>query len=82
VAQLVVFALVATSALIAMQIWSMASPEAAHAKLEALRAWIDRHRNRAITILAAVVGLWLTIKGGYGLITQSRAAAQEAAEAA
>jgi len=71
VAQLVIFAIVATASLLAMQIASMASPEAAHARLERLRGWIDRHRNQAITVLAFVVGLWLTAKGIYGLVTQA-----------
>ena len=69
IAQLVAFALLATSSLLAMQIWSMASPESAHAKLDALRAWIDRHRNQAITILAFVVGAWLVVKSIYELAT-------------
>ena len=69
IAQLVAFALLATSGLLAMQIWSKVSPEAAHAKLEALRAWIDRYRNQAITILAFVVGAWLVVKSVYGLVT-------------
>lgn len=69
IAQLVAFAVLATSGLLAMQIWSMASPEAAHAKLDALRAWIDRHRDQAITILAFLVGGWLVVKSVDGLAT-------------
>jgi hypothetical protein len=71
VAQLVVFSVVATSSLLAMQIYSMTNPERARATLDALRHWIDRHRNRAITGLAVVVGLWLATKGVLGLIGQS-----------
>ena len=48
---------------------AMASPEAALAKLDALRAWIDRHRNQAITILAFVVGAWLVVTSIYELAT-------------
>ena len=69
IAQLVAFALLATSSLLAMQMWSMASPEAARAKLDALHAWIDRHRDQAITILAFLVGGWLVAKSVYGLAT-------------
>ena len=71
VAQLVAFTVLASSSLLAMEIWSASSPEAAHARLEGLRHWLEGHRNRAITILAAIVGLWLVVKGGYGLINQS-----------
>lgn len=69
IAQLVAFGLLATTGLLAMQVWSMASPEAALAKLDGLRAWIDRHRNQAITILAFVVGAWLVAKSVYELAT-------------
>lgn len=69
VAQLVAFVVLATSSIAAMEIYSLTAPEAAHAKLEALRSWLDRHRNRAIVVLSAVVGVYLIAKGVYGLVT-------------
>lgn len=69
VMQLVAFVVISTSSIAAMEIYSIAAPEAAEAKLDALRTWIDRHRNRAIVILALVVGLYLVGKGIYGLVT-------------
>ena len=71
VAQLVGFTALASSSLLAMEIWSASSPDAAHARLEALRNWLEGHRNQAITILAAIIGLWLVAKGGYGLLNRS-----------
>jgi hypothetical protein len=71
VAQLVAFTVLASSSLLIMEIWVATSPERARARLEALRHWLEGHRNQAITLLAAVVGLWLLVKGGYGLISQS-----------
>jgi len=69
VIQLVAFVVISTSSIAAMEIYSLAAPDAAEAKLDALRSWIDRHRNRAIVILALVVGLYLIGKGIYGLVT-------------
>ena len=67
---LVLFCVVATSVLATMEIYSLAAPAAAAAKLDRLHSWIDRHRARAITILAAIVGSYLVVKGVLQLVTR------------
>jgi Na+/melibiose symporter-like transporter len=67
---LVLFCVLATSSMLTMEIYSATSPEAAKEKLTRLRAWVDRHRDRGIVILAASVGFWLAGKGVYLLILQ------------
>jgi len=67
---LVLFVALATSSLAAMEIYSLRSPEAARARLEALRTWLDLHRDRGIVILSASVGAALVAKGIYLLVTQ------------
>ena len=71
VAELVLFCLLATSSLAAMEIYSLASPDASRARLDALRSWLDRHRDQGIVILSVSVGLWLVGKGIYTLVTQT-----------
>ncbi len=66
---LVGFCLIATSSLATMEIYSIAAPEAAADRLAALHSWIDRHRAQAITVLSAVLGLYLISKSLIGLIT-------------
>jgi hypothetical protein len=60
---------IATASLATMETYSVVAPEAATARLDRLHAWIDRHRNRAITILAAVIGLYLVSKSIFVLVT-------------
>ncbi len=67
---LVLFCVVATSVLATMEIYSLVAPAAAAAKLDRLHSWIDRHRARAITILAAIVGSYLVVKGVLQLVTR------------
>jgi threonine/homoserine/homoserine lactone efflux protein len=69
VVQLVAFVVVSTASIAAMEIYSLAAPEAARAKLDALHSWIDRHRNRAVIVLAALTGLYLITKGIYGFVS-------------
>ena len=59
----VVFALVATSVLAGMEIYALTDPDRARERLGALRAWIDRHRDRAIVILSLLVGIYLVVQG-------------------
>jgi hypothetical protein len=71
VVELVLFCLLATSALATMEIYSVVSPEASRARLDALRSWLDRHREQGIVIISVSVGLWLVGKGIYTLVTQT-----------
>jgi len=59
----VLFALLATSVLAGMEIYALIDPDRARTRLGALRAWIDRHRDRAIVILSLAVGIYLVVKG-------------------
>jgi hypothetical protein len=59
----VLFGLVATSVLAGMEVFALIDPDRARARLGALRAWIDRHRDRAIVILSLVVGIYLVVRG-------------------
>jgi hypothetical protein len=69
VVQIILFTLIATSGLLAMETYTIVAKETAGEKLAALRTWLDTHRDRAIVILSAVVGLYLIGKGVYYLVT-------------
>ena len=66
---LVMFCLVATSSLLVMETYTLVSAEAAHAKLDALKSWIDRSRDRVIVYLCVGIGVYMIAKGTIGLIT-------------
>ncbi len=66
---LVLFCLIATSSLLAMEAYTVIDAEAARAKLDALQSWVDRNRDKGIIILAVGVGAYLIAKGTFGLIT-------------
>jgi hypothetical protein len=63
------FCLLCTSTLLAMELYAGFSPEAAQARLEGIRTWVDTHRDQAIIILSLVLGLWLVGHSIYGLVT-------------
>ncbi len=65
---LVVFAVLATLSLLVMEIYAVAAPDAAQARLAGLRRWMDVHRVRVIAFLSVVVGLWLIGKSTYSLV--------------
>ena len=67
---LVLFCLIATSSLLAMEAYTVIDAEAAKAKLDALQSWVDRNRDKGIVILAVGVGVFLIAKGAIGLITR------------
>ena len=56
---LVLFCLLATSAFLTMELYAVFAPEAAGARLENVRKWIDSHTDQAIVVLSLVVGVWL-----------------------
>lgn len=68
VIEVVLFCVLATSSLLAMEIFYLVDRDAAVTLLERLRNWIEHHRDRAITILALVVGAWMAVKGCVGLV--------------
>jgi threonine/homoserine/homoserine lactone efflux protein len=69
VVQLVLFVVLASSSLLAMEIYSVASPEPARAKLDALRQWLDTNRDRGLVVVSGSLGIWLIAKGVYQLFT-------------
>jgi threonine/homoserine/homoserine lactone efflux protein len=67
VVQLVLFVVLASSSLLAMEIYSATSPEGARAKLDALRQWLDTNRDRGLVVISGALGIWLIAKGLYQL---------------
>jgi hypothetical protein len=68
IAAAALFTVLATSGLLAMLGYELLAPERARSRLDALRAWLETHRSRAITVAAGVVGAWLAITGLIGLV--------------
>jgi len=69
VAGLALFCLVGSGSLLIMEGYTLAAPERSRAALMRLKAWIEGHRDQAITMLAAGIGAYLLAKGVYGLAT-------------
>jgi hypothetical protein len=53
------FCLLATSSFLVMELYAAFSPEAANARLEQVRTWIDTHTDQAIVVLSLIVGCFL-----------------------
>jgi hypothetical protein len=66
---LVFFCLLATSTFLVMELYATFAPEAAAARFDQLRAWIDSHRDQAIIVGSLVVGFWLVADGIYLIVT-------------
>lgn len=66
---LVFFGLLSVSTYLALDIYSVVRPERSDEVLTNLKAWIDRHTDVIIVIVAAAVGLWLIGKSAYLLAT-------------
>ncbi|MFE2009021.1 GAP family protein [Streptomyces sp. NPDC059491] len=66
---LTAYCLLATLSLIVMEMYAVWAPEAANARLNALRTWLARHQEQLIVTLALIVGLYLTARSIYGLVT-------------
>ena len=63
VIQVVLFCLLATGSLAAIEVYAIRSPEASREGLVRLQRWLETHRDRAIVIVSVVVGVWLIAKG-------------------
>ncbi|MFF4428395.1 GAP family protein [Streptomyces sp. NPDC001513] len=61
------FCLLATSTLLAMELYMVFSPEKAHRALLGLRAWLERHKEQAIVVVCLLLGLWLVGRSLYQL---------------
>jgi Sap, sulfolipid-1-addressing protein len=62
---LALFAFVATSTYLLMEIYAALRPSQANALLAQVRAWIDSHTDQLIVIVATAVGLLLIIQNVY-----------------
>ena len=62
---LVFFGLLSVSTFLAMDIYSVVRPERSREFLSGLKAWIDRHQELIIVIVATAAGLWLIGKSSY-----------------
>ena len=66
---LILFGFLSVSTYLAMDIYSAVRPERSEEVLTGLKAWIDRHTDLIIVIVATAVGLWLIGKSAYLLAT-------------
>ncbi|MFD8756011.1 GAP family protein [Kitasatospora sp. NPDC059577] len=62
------YCLLATLSLLAMELYTVWAPDTAHARLDALRTWLDRHQDQLIITLSLLAGLWLTARSIYELV--------------
>lgn len=65
---LMMFCLLATSSFLVIELGAVFAPEAVAARLDRLRAWIDRHQEQAIVIGALLVGGWLLAHSIYAIV--------------
>jgi hypothetical protein len=66
---LIFFCLLATSTLLAMEIYSALRPERADAFLSRVKVWIDSHTDQLIVVVCLALGLWLIGYSSYQLAT-------------
>ncbi len=64
---LMAFCLLATSTLLAMELYMVFSPEKAQRALLTLRGWLERHKDPAIVVTCLLLGLWLVGRSLYQL---------------
>jgi ribosomal protein L31E len=65
----VLFGLLSVSTYLTMDIYAVVRPERSDEALSSLKAWIDRHTDVIVVVVAAAVGLWLVGKSSYLLAT-------------
>ncbi|MFB7233794.1 MULTISPECIES: GAP family protein [unclassified Streptomyces] len=62
------YCLLATLSLVVMEMYAVRAPEAATARLNALRSWLEQHQQQLIVGLSLAVGLWVTARSVYELV--------------
>ncbi|MFD5506538.1 GAP family protein [Streptomyces sp. NPDC127051] len=62
------YCLLATLSLVVMEMYTVWAPQAAGAKLNALRSWLAHHQEQLVITLSLLVGLWLVARGIYDLV--------------
>jgi hypothetical protein len=66
---LLLFCLLGTSSFLFLEVYAAFAPAAAGARLNRLRAWLDSNRDQVIIVIFLLLGLWLTGKSIYLLVT-------------
>ncbi|MFE1444514.1 GAP family protein [Streptomyces sp. NPDC058739] len=66
---LAVYCVLATSSLLAMEIYAAVSPDAAHERLGRLRVWLRNHQNQALVAVSLTAGAFLVGRSIYALAT-------------
>ena len=66
---LALFAVIATSSILAMEIYAGFRPHPAQEFLARLRQWIDTHTDQVIIIVSLLLGFWLVGNSIYYLVT-------------
>jgi hypothetical protein len=66
---IILFALVATSSYLAMELYAAFRPEPAQAFIGRTRAWIDSHTDQVIVVVSLVLGFWLIGQSIYLIVT-------------
>ncbi|MFI6144467.1 GAP family protein [Streptomyces sp. NPDC051109] len=62
------YCLLATLSLVVMEMYTVWAPQAAGAKLSALRGWLAHHQEQLVIALSVLAGLWLAARGIYELV--------------
>lgn len=65
---LLAFCLLATSGLLAMELYATFRPTKSRVKLAALRDWTESHQDQVVVTLSLLVGVWLVAKSIYQLV--------------
>jgi hypothetical protein len=66
---LIFFCLIATSSFLVIELYTVFAPEAAGARMELVRKWIDVHTEQAIVVGSLVVGFWLLADSIYVIVS-------------
>jgi ABC-type multidrug transport system permease subunit len=66
---LALFCVIATSSLLAMEVYAAFRPQAAQEFLARSRHWIDTHTDQVIVVVSLVLGFWLVATSIYYIVT-------------
>ncbi|MER5900945.1 GAP family protein [Streptomyces mirabilis] len=66
-AALLGYCLLASSSLLAMEIYATFAPDSSRVRLGRLRTWLENHQDEAIVAVCLLLGLWLVGKSIYQL---------------
>jgi len=66
---LLLFCLLGTSSFLFLELYAAFAPAAAGVRLDRLREWLDTNRDQVIIVIFLLLGLWLTGKSIYLLVT-------------